>query len=398
MLVVVIGVPLVVALATERHSGGDGGGDAGDSISGAELARETPRIAREVETVRGLRFKHLPEPEVISVGQLTRLFRRQYDKPRAKADIRESQLLLSALGLLEPGDDLQSSLEGSADTVAGAYDPETKRLYIISGPTLGNRAVAEITLAHELNHALEDQVFGLPDSEDVSGDRALAEQAFVEGSATSLMVAWASRYVDPGELFAATTDPSLLADDGFDDLPKIVGEQLLFAYLRGQKMIDAIRAPVGGSWHLVDIGLRSHLPESTEQVMHPETYLRDETPDRVSIPAPDTPGAGWKPAGTGTFGELQTQELLELDNPKEIAAAAASGWGGDRYEIWTKGDRTVVVIRARWDTPADAEQFRTAARTYLRSAEDGTQADLSGGGNTTVLTVTASQPQAAPQP
>ena len=60
--------------------------------------------------------------------------------------------------------------------VAGYYDPRTKRLRVVSGAQTTNRFLYEITLAHELTHALEDQRFGL-DLEDASSsdDAALAQ-------------------------------------------------------------------------------------------------------------------------------------------------------------------------------------------------------------------------------
>jgi hypothetical protein len=40
--------------------------------------------------------------------------------------------------------------------------------------------------------------------------------------------------------------------------------------------------------------------------------------------------------------------------------AAATGWGGDRYELWTKGKTAVVLLLTKWDTPGDATEFEAA--------------------------------------
>ena len=53
------------------------------------------------------------------------------------------------------------SAETFSQGVAGYYDPRTKRLRIVKGAATGSRVLAEMVLAHELTHALEDQRFGL---------------------------------------------------------------------------------------------------------------------------------------------------------------------------------------------------------------------------------------------
>ena len=40
--------------------------------------------------------------------------------------------------------------------------------------------------------------------------------------------------------------------------------------------------------------------------------------------------------------------------------AAAAGWGGDRWELWRRGDRAAVFLVSEWDTPEDAEEFANA--------------------------------------
>ena len=51
-----------------------------------------------------------------------------------------------------------------------------------------DRALLEFLLAHELDHALEDQAFGLPEGKGAGDDEALATIALIEGSATTVMV------------------------------------------------------------------------------------------------------------------------------------------------------------------------------------------------------------------
>jgi hypothetical protein len=93
-------------------------------------------------------------------------------------------------------------------------------------------------------------------------------------------------------------------------------------------------------------------PDSTEQVLHPDKYLRVEEPLRVSLDV--ALGSGWRRTASGTWGEFQTREL--------VGERAAAGWGGDRYELWHGPGGDVLAMRWRWDTPRDAREFASAAR------------------------------------
>ena len=113
---------------------------------------------------------------------------------RADADV------LELLGLVPAGTDLREAAASTyGDSVAGYYDPRSGRLRIVNGAQTANRVLYEMTLAHELNHALEDQRFRL-DLERLKpgGDQALAYTALVEGTATAIMNRYAERALRAG--------------------------------------------------------------------------------------------------------------------------------------------------------------------------------------------------------
>src|SRR5215208_5295277 len=96
--------------------------------------------------------------------------------------------------LIDPDADLRE-LTGALfeEGVGGYYDSRDGRLRVVTGAGTGNGVISEITLAHELTHALEDQRFGIEEPS-ASDDRALAYTALVEGSATWLMDAYLDRH------------------------------------------------------------------------------------------------------------------------------------------------------------------------------------------------------------
>ena len=49
--------------------------------------------------------------------------------------------------------------------------------------------------------------------------------------------------------------------------------------------------------------------------------------------------------------------------------AAAAGWDADKWELWKREDKAVVLLLTEWDTPEDAVEFAEALPqgTGLRS-------------------------------
>src|SRR6202008_2326975 len=142
--------------------------------------------------------------------------------------------VLKLLGLIEPDADLRdltASLFG--ECVAGFYDPRTDRLAVVTGTATGTTVVAEMTLAHELTHALEDQRFDL-DTGELSGsdDSALAYHGLVEGTATSLMYSYLDRHFTAEEAIGGVLG-SAFADTA--DLPPFMQAAILFPYLGGER-------------------------------------------------------------------------------------------------------------------------------------------------------------------
>ena len=312
-------------------------------------------IARRVEALRSLRFTRLPEPVTVGPRQAQREGLADLDRNYPAARRRADEEIYELLGLLEPEVDLRElsrSLFGEG--VAGYYDPADGRLRVVEGAGTGTRVLEEMVLAHELAHALEDQRFGLATEPAPTDDRELARTALYEGSATSLMYSYVREHFSTEEALGGLLG-SAFEDTG--DLPPFLQAQLLFAYLGGERFVADLLQRAGGSWELVDTAFRLRVPSSTEQVLHPRAYFSADEPGRVRVRAGAVLGRGWSRARAGTWGELQTRELLG-------SADAAAGWGGDRYELWRSGSSRVLVMRWRWDTARDEAEFAERLREW----------------------------------
>jgi hypothetical protein len=319
-----------------------------DEEQSAPAAAPVDVIARRVEALRELRFERLPEPVTVTAEQARREGLESLDRDYPAERLRADQTVYRLLGLIEADADLRE-LSGDlfGEAVSGYYDPRDGRLRVVEGS--GTRVLEEMILAHELGHALEDQRFGLS-TEPATDDRSLARSALYEGSATALMYA----YVD--EHFTAEETLGGLLSSAFEDtgdLPPFLQAQLLFAYVAGERFVsNLIRR---GGWKLVDTAFQVRPPASTEQILHPDAYFAADEPQPVRIRRV----AGWERVHAGTWGELQTRELLGG------SSRAAAGWGGDRYELWRRGDEEALVMRWRWDTPRDEAEFAERLRAVM---------------------------------
>jgi hypothetical protein len=338
----------------------------------------TPTVARRVERIRHLEFDRVPRPTVVDGSRLVRITRREQRRHGGIHGLAADQATVRMLGLLSADERLAPATTAGSDLAAAAYDTASDRLYVVRDAVSANRALVEFVLAHELTHAVEDSNFGLVEPHEPSDDRALAELALGEGTATAVMVDYAAGYLSPSDLLAALGG----IDQGTGDVPKFVVDQLEWTYLGGQQFVNALRGLAGG-WKLVDYAIGHRPPASTEQVLHPGKYVHDERPMTVDIDPRGLREAGWRPVAGGDVGELTTKQLLELGVDESSAERAAAGWGGDRYELWRRDvapsecagscrSDLVLVLRWRWDTSRDARQFAAVARRYL---EDGLDAE-----------------------
>jgi hypothetical protein len=339
----------------------------------ATPAGDTAAIYRDIEdqvvAERGLPAKERLEPAILSQDQVKARVKAQFEKDNPPDEIAVVEDTLKALGLL-PADsslaDMYVDLLGSQ--VAGYYDPETREMVVVSkSGAIG--AAEKVTFAHEFTHALQDQSFGLEgiDVDAVGqGDRSLGRLALVEGDATLLMSRWLTEHLDPAELGELLkVDPEAQAQ--LERMPAILRESLLFPYQQGLIFVNGLWAR--GGWEAVDQAY-ARLPDSTEQVLHPEKYEAREMPVEVELDADalaKAMGAGWSGTPEDTLGEFQLSVWLREGGVKALPANdAAAGWGGDRLAYLRGPDGAyALVLRTAWDTAADAAEFVDAAGTVV---------------------------------
>ena len=313
-----------------------------------------------VEEARGLTYKEPVDVTLLSDEEFEDRINEFEEEDLT--DLRDTEAVLKALGLLDPGDDLEAIVRSfTADAVLGFYDTETKELVVKGAePTPFVRTV----LVHELTHALEDQHFGL-DRDDLDDEASSGFDALVEGSANVIE----DRYRDSlsrDEQRSADREEAAIGGNT-PDIPPAVAAGLGFPYVYGPDLVDAI-VDAGGRARL-DRAFKDDPPTSTEQVLDPDKYLGDDQPKPVP-----TPAAGGVAIDDGQIGELFLILLLRTELSAGDAREAAGGWGGDAYVAWKEGGRTCVRMDFVMDTPADTNELTRAFADFADERGSDTQA------------------------
>lgn len=386
--------------ATEATAPAPQGVDAGSPT--ATLLNAADDIARQIVALRGLQERHPIQRGVLSRDAIGRHLQARLDREYTPDEVRVEAMMLKRLGLLPDDADYRELLVSLLmEQVAGFYDPDAKKLYIADWLDL---AMQRPTLAHELEHALQDQHFDLqrfarPIKD--NGDEQLARSALAEGDGMVVMMEFVSRSMGLDLAQVANMTPNLMESVGkqlaagaidqspeFSKAPRFLRETLLFPYFSGMQFVFALRqaqppqqtakkpSPQGEDrgWARVDEAFRKP-PASTEQVLHPEKYLAGEAPVRVTAAAPRAL-APLVALREDVLGEQMMRVLLGSQLDQGVAERAAAGWGGDRLVVYglppektkpddTAGSAVTVVDLSVWDTEQDAREVEAALRELL---------------------------------
>ena len=327
-----------------------------------ELPPELATIAEQVAQVRGHDFATPPAAEAISDQEMDRRLEESFKAYYPKDLYDRRTFAWRTIGVIAPHDDLYHAYRAFlTGGVVGFYDPQTGELVYQGSGDLG--FTERLTLAHELTHALDDQVFDLKRLDALTNhcqdERFAGALGLVEGSAQYFSAASVAQNPDVGlgDLLDAIAE-AVSSGSAPEGVPPFLYAISTWPYSGGMAFVGNLAGRESGN-QAVDRAFE-HLPRSTEQVIHPERYPSDEP---VAVEIPDITGAlgqRWGDLDAMTIGEEWLRAMLALRLDGDTADAAAAGWGGGGYRAFTDGKAVAVVLRTAWDTPQDAVAFAEA--------------------------------------
>jgi len=357
-------------------------GTASESIDPAvveEMRSELAALMVEAEQVRGLPFIATPTVVILDAAEFSQRVSDVVADDLDQEELAVDSDFFSMLGMLEPGTDLYKLLiDLYTEQVAGFYDGDAEEMVVPAAPD-GFTPLQQITVLHELVHALTDQHFDFNDGFELlidggNGDDLSAFQALIEGDATRSQFVYMEG-MSPAEAVQAATEALSYDSSVLDSVPGWIQADLTFPYDQGLVFVDALSST--GGLAAVDEAYQSP-PQTTEQILDPARYTRNELPRDL---APLTVELdGWDLYDEATFGEWGLRLVLDgAGSPGEITQAAA-GWGNDVYRVFTRGDDLAMVMSYVGDSERDAEELANALIAHIRDDMDAGPAEESAGG------------------
>ncbi len=338
---------------------GGAGGELGSCLTASpgsidiatdDLEAQIDDIALAVSDLRQLEFAREVDPILVSPEEMGERVRALAVEELSADVVDFDTRLWVALRMLDPGFDLvETQLDLLDSAVAGYYDPDSGDLVvatIASDAPLG--PIDQVTLAHELIHALTDSELNFPDIIDdprADPERVRAIQALIEGDATLGMQQFSLGAIDLLDQFGMILDPRLAASQAdLDEVPYLLSNGLQLPYLEGMSFACSLYAD--GGWEAVDAAYDAP-PDTTAEILFPDLYK--EGWQAGTPAAAGAPGEGWSELRTAGFGAVDLLNLFSapgdntsasLDNVRERVRA----WGGGTATVWTRGPDTAVLL------------------------------------------------------
>lgn len=339
------------------------------------------RAMARVQVLRGLRFDRDVEVELIT----RETFREEYDDvwtdpPEDRRALDNAQH--EALFLVGPDDDVVDVRRNNrGGTVLGFYRPSDERLVVVSRNDPATFE-DELTLAHELVHALQHQRLGLDLPSNATLDSANARRGLIEGDALVVERAYETR-CETGEWHCVGTD----ADAGGTLPPDFhwgVYFLQFFPYAEGPTFVDHHRN--AGGWAAVD-RMYDDYPRTSAEIVRPATYGSGAYGDAVIR---DRQGGGWDRivvedgpdgatvgrAGLATMfaytayagdspGVIARDEFRNAgsdgpgpDRPYTYDVPYTDGWYGDRLHAYDRNGEMAYVWNVTFEDAEHARAFR----------------------------------------
>jgi hypothetical protein len=309
--------------------------------AGASASSDGDALLRKASRLTGLQARQPIATATLAAARYDAAFQRAESRdypPR----LRETDARIYALLGLAPRVENRQLPPRRSPTAW--YDPAVRKLLLRgAGPP------ARARVLNELVRALVDQNFGLRRLTELRArdrDASLAAHGIVEGAAA---------------LASGMRAPALRGTplERFLELEATAGPG------PGRALAAELRY-LGGS-RAVATALR-RFPQTTEQLLHVDKFLERERALPIELPA--NIGTA-RLTASETFGELDVGNLLRAYRIAD-ANVAAAGWGGGRLALYLSptGDYTAALV-LRWDTVADADEWRAAASRFVAAAFGG---------------------------
>ena len=380
--------------------------DRSDGLNESELEAVVSRAMARVEQIRELEFQQRVPVDIITRGSYQEDNAARFGNVSDQFRVHQNIKFESLFFVNESADAVAAQESTRGATVLGFYSPSDDQITIVSDNTSSPK-MDEITLSQELFHALQGQVFNAYEQSYYPGTTR------EDNNAVNGLIEGDGNYVD--QLYQQRCEaewdcllPQAGGGGGSGDVNIGINVLNLPGYTEGPEFVQQLYDQRG--WEAVN-ELYDQPPQSTEQYIDTSKYP-DETPANFSIA--DRSADDWEvleltgndsvnyaefgQAGLftmlwyGTYEETvetrtpatiggvsyfdlfeyktdQQEELQEIGG-YNYAHPSVNGFAGDRLLPYVPDQNASraeagYVWELRWDTPDDAQAFRTSYQELL---------------------------------
>ncbi|MCP5106922.1 MAG: hypothetical protein GY950_26295 [bacterium] len=339
-------------------------------------ARTIPELKKQVAGIGKLGFKFDVPVRYLDKNRLRNYISDLVEKEYPDQLARKEAMFIQLMGFSKKRLNVKKIRKKILVTNAGGvYNEKTKELLALEEYRTVD-LMNSMILAHELRHAVQDAHFDiqaiLGERSDFD-DRKLAVLSAIEGDATFVAVMYNG--FDPRVMSSTFSSDPLVSFSPIGNTaqlykaPGIIKHQMTMPYVKGMRFVSEVFKKK--KWKGVNRILKFP-PDSTEQILHPEKYLKREKPVEVEVLyRPD----GYKLYHSGVIGEYYLNILL-IEKQSGKYGEPAVGWGGDTFKIYLKPSSYFLIWKAVWDEETFCGNFyfdlkRFVERTFEVDFKDG---------------------------
>ncbi|MEN8155053.1 MAG: hypothetical protein ABFR75_13635 [Acidobacteriota bacterium] len=327
------------------------------------------RIKERVEKTGKLKFKENVEVNYLDRNSFNNYINSWFEKEYAGEQFEKDELFLKIMGFISDNISLKKLKKRLIiNNAGGFYDEKSKVLYALKEHGLVD-PVYSLIVVHELRHAIQDQHFGLSNIigrlSDLD-DRKIAALAAIEGDAMLILSLYAQKFTPfpvPPELSSSKYNSDALLtfspikfSYNLGNIPDVLKYQLTMPYVKGLKFVFHILKKK--KWKGVNSILK-YPPDSSEQILHPEKYLKREKPVKIEIRfIPEN----YDLYSQGAIGEFFLNVMMMKNgNYTDIA----KGWGGDKFRLYKNEQNYFLMWESAWDKEEYCSDFFYNFKRYL---------------------------------
>ena len=350
-----------------------------DPEAAATSAVTVEELMVATQQLRALEFLERPRVQIVDATTMESLLFRLALAPLEDPAFAVEQQLQQMLGMLPKRFSARSLYRSYYESQPVAiFEESTNTLHVLVQAD-GFSPLEESAVVREVVRALAAEYFGVATNfagavPTAVADGQLAIAALQEGDATYFQLLYLQSLTveERGEAAVEAERVGWTAPGG---TPRWLIERLAFPYDDGFVFVS--RLVEGGGIAALDQAYADP-PQSSEQILHPERYIRGDAV-RV-VDQLDVDLAGYQVHSAGRFGELAWRALLSRTLDPGLLTQTADGWDGDSYVAVFNSSNVGIVIQMDAVSMEDAIEYAQALIAHARETlAAGEGADVDGG-------------------